>query len=388
MLHRWMASRMALIVSVACGALLIAIPALLALADDDDDTRVSGLRLERRGDEVVTVDLTHKELLDETGNPTDATTPTPEPTQGATPTPTPTPTASTPAAPSGPCEGVAVPAGANLQSVVDAAPDGAALCLAAGTYTTSSPIRPKSGQRFIGAGRDATFVTTDSAPAVFDAKGVSGVVWQNLDISGATGSESCKPSCGRGISGGANSVIDNVRIHDNANAGIGGTDGSVAISNSELDHNGSDAFVGCCAAGIKSANGYTITNSFIHDNLGVGVWCDVGCEGIPFQVLGNTITNNLMGGVRFEISSGPSIVRGNTVQNNNLAGQGGHGGIEINSSQNATVEGNTLGGNNGAGIIANGNRSPGLQNVVIANNSLSGDEVNGCGGGVTCTSNS
>jgi hypothetical protein len=386
--------RLTTIVAGLCAIALLMVPSLLALAGDGVvATVVSGKRLERNGDEVVVA--TSEEGSDEDpakGQPVGggATTPKPAPTGTPTPTPSVTPTASPtpPSTTSGPCQGVDVAPGGDLASAAAGAPAGTTFCLGAGTYRTSAPIRAKNGQEFVGAGRDSTFVTTDSAAAVFDAKGTSGVVWRNLDISGARGSAACKPSCGRGISGGARLVIENVRIHDNANAGIGGTEGGVVISNSELDHNGSPDFVGCCAAGIKSAHGYSISNSSIHDNVGVGVWCDVSCTGIPFEVVGNAITNNQLGGVRFEISSGPAVIKGNVVQGNNRAARGGHGGIEINSSRNAVVEGNTLGGNGGAGIIANGNRSPGLGNVVIANNRLGGDRVSGCGGAVVCNANS
>jgi hypothetical protein len=407
MLARWVTARMSLVITLVCALALVSIPSLMALAGDD--ARVSGKRVTRKGNNVVTVDLTKDDDDDDDDDDEEdeaqaAARPRPRPTSSSTPAPTSTPTPTTtpttattpsgatatapvgpalPSAPSGPCNGTRVPAGSNLASVVSSAPAGATLCLDAGRAAVSSPIRPKSGQRFIGAGMDATSIEGSGVSAVFDAKGVSNVTWQHLAISGAAGSESCKPACGRGISGGAGSRIDHVYIHHNANAGIDGTDGSVVITNSELAFNGSDAFTGCCAAGIKSANGYTISNSYIHDNVGVGVWCDVGCTGIPFQVLDNRIENNLLGGVRFEISSGPTVIRGNTVRNNNRAGQGGHGGIEINSSQNATVENNVLGGNQGAGIIANGSRGP-LGNVVIRNNQLGGDKVSGCGGGVSC----
>jgi hypothetical protein len=392
MSHDRVPSRRTTLVVVLWVTALFALPSLLAVAGDGAATILPGKRLERNGNKVVEVstsDDDDDEDEEEEGNA--AGTPSPQPTATPTPavTPTPTPSASPVPSPgpSGPCQGVDVPPGGNLASVVANAPNGTTFCLQAGTYSTSSPIQPKDGQSFIGAGPGATSVTTASAPAVFDAKGSNGVVWRQLAISGATGSASCKPSCGRGISGGAGSLIENVRIHDNANAGIGGTEGNVVIVSSELDHNGSSAFTGCCAAGIKSANGYSITNSFIHDNHGVGVWCDVGCAGAAFEVSGNRIINNLLGGVRYEISPGPAVIANNVVQNNNRAGQGGHGGIEINSSRNAVVEGNTLGGNGGAGIIANGNRSPGLGNVTIVNNRLGGDSVNGCGGGVVCQGN-
>jgi Right handed beta helix region len=43
-----------------------------------------------------------------------------------------------------------VPAGADLQAAIDAAPVAATLCLKAGTYRIGSPLRPKRGQRLYG----------------------------------------------------------------------------------------------------------------------------------------------------------------------------------------------------------------------------------------------
>jgi hypothetical protein len=280
-----------------------------------------------------------------------------------------------------------VPAGASIQSAINNQPEGATLCLSPGTYNTSSTIKLKSGMKLIGAGRDATFIKTSSAQTVVDARGTTGVLLQSFDVSGAVGTASCKPACGRGITTGVNTVVNDVRSHDNANTGIGGTDGNLLVVNSELDHNGSSEFVGCCASGIKTGKSFEIRNSYVHDNVGVGIWCDVGCSGSGFEVYGNTVTNNVMGGIRYEISAVGAVISGNTVKNNNLSNKGGHGGIEINSSKNAVVVENVLGGNRGAGIIANGGRSPGLGNVRIQNNRMNGDRVGGCGGSISCSAN-
>jgi hypothetical protein len=338
------------------------VPGLVALARYGARI-LPGKRLERRGDGVVTV-------------------PAPRPSsagqdQGGSGRP------ARVAPQAGWCGGVGLTPSDDLQAAIDVHPAGTRFCLAAGTYTVSEPIRPESGDVFVGAGASAAFVVASSAPAVFDASGTSGVEFRRLAISGAVGGESCKPECGRGISGGADLLVYRARLHDNDTAGIGGTDGGMRIVSSEIDHNGSEALIGCCAAGVKSANAYTIVGSSIHDNIGVGVWCDVGCAG-TFLVLDNVITHNVMGGVRYEISPGPAVIRGNTVTGNNLHDQGGHGGIEINSSRNVVIENNVLGGNAGAGIIANGNRSPSLGDVVIRNNELAGDELSGCGDGVVC----
>ncbi|MFN2490332.1 MAG: right-handed parallel beta-helix repeat-containing protein [Actinomycetota bacterium] len=287
----------------------------------------------------------------------------------------------------GRCHGTVAPVGGSLQATVGGAPEGAVLCLQPGTYTTSAPIVPKDGQTLMGSGRKKTFVTTSSADAVFDAKRSTDVVFKRLDISGAVAGQGCEPACGRGIAAGLNTVIKKVRLHHNAVGGVGGSEGNLLITRSELDHNGGESFIGCCAAGVKTGSAFTIEDSYVHDNVGVGIWCDVGCDGTLFVVRDNTVLNNTMGGIRYEISSVPAVIQGNTVQGNNILSEGGHGGIEINSSANVVVQQNVLGSNGGVGVIAGGNRAPGLSNVEIIDNVLQGEDIQGCGAGVSCVGN-
>jgi hypothetical protein len=282
---------------------------------------------------------------------------------------------------------VAVAAGADLGEVVARHPAGTRFCLDAGTFATQDPIALESGDAVIGEGPTETFVVAAGAPTVFDATHTTSVTIRDLDISGAAGAESCKPKCGRGISGGSELRILRARVHDNETAGIGGTDGPMTIRGSELFRNGSEALQGCCAAGVKSANAFTITGSYIHDNVGVGIWCDVGCSG-DFRAIDNVVTSNQRGGIRYETAFGPALIKANRVTANNLVGEAAHGGIEINSSRDVLVTRNTLGGNLVAGIIVGGARSPGTSDVVISNNLLRGDVVAGCQQGVTCAANS
>lgn len=49
-----------------------------------------------------------------------------------------------------PCVGVAVPVGTSIQSAINAAPQGATLCLAAGEHRITDALSPKSGQSIVG----------------------------------------------------------------------------------------------------------------------------------------------------------------------------------------------------------------------------------------------
>ena len=287
------------------------------------------------------------------------------------------------------CEGILVPPGADLQTAIDAAPEGARLCLSPWEYTTSAPIVPKNGQEIVGVAADQTSVSTTTARIVFDVRGKLNVRLADLSVTGAVGNKSCKPECGKGIRPGQYTLIENVRTHHNFALGISAGGPGVVIRNSEIDHNGNAALYGCCAGGVKGVRSYLIENSYVHDNIGNGIWCDVGCVGPEWQVLNNVSTDNTLGGIRYEISGEDTsaLIRGNTVQRNNLRGKGGRGGIEINASRNVVVEYNTLGDNVGPGVIVNGTRPPGVANIMIRYNVLNGDSISKCGGEVTCIDN-
>ena len=55
---------------------------------------------------------------------------------------------------------------------------------------------------------------------------------------------------------------------------------TVLVDDVEIDDNGSAAYLGLLVRGDQSglhANGVTVRNSDVHDNIGNGVWCDVQC---------------------------------------------------------------------------------------------------------------
>ena len=287
------------------------------------------------------------------------------------------------------CRGVRVGPRANLHRAINRAGRGATLCLAAATYRTSSGFRPRNGQRLVGVSRFKTVIRATRAPAVVYARGTVDVTLKKLSVTGAYGTPRCRPQCGKGIVPGADTSIVRVRVHHNRALGIGGAGARLVIRRSRVDHNGHPAFYGCCAGGIKSAWAYKIKKSYVHDNVGVGIWCDVGCRGGRWIVRNNVSVRNTLGGIRYEISGalGSAVIGRNVVRGNNRRGAGGHGGIEINSSRNAVVERNRLRGNAGPGIIVNGRRRPGLANISVRHNSLTNDEIHRCGGPVTCHGN-
>jgi hypothetical protein len=300
------------------------------------------------------------------------------------------------------CDGVHLFPGDNLVERINGT-TGTTFCVHAGTYDLgNASIHPGTGDRLIG---DPVTVVGDgeiSAPTKIVSRSVngvidfvgqaSGVVLENLDLSGAAGDDACKPACGRGVNGhggnASNLTVRYSRIHHNANQGIGGVNGSL-LAHVELDSNGGAAFVGCCAAGVKSIHPYTIRESYIHHNHGNGVWQDV-C-GTDLVVVHNVIKSNHLSGVRYEHNQscpGNATIQHNLIQNNNSSTKANDaGGIAINSAPNADVGFNTFGGNFGAAVYVGGSRGP-HTGTYIHDNALNGDLLVGCHlADVTCERN-
>lgn len=102
-------------------------------------------------------------------------------------------------------------------------------------------------------------------------------------------------------------------------------EGDSAIKNITLDHNeisGNNQddweaqIEGCgCTGGGKfwDVNGATVTNNYVHDNLGTGLWADT--NNIDFLFEGNYIDHNNGEGIWYEISYNATI-RNNTISRN------------------------------------------------------------------------
>ena len=295
------------------------------------------------------------------------------------------------------CTGTTVLPSDNLVAKVSTAVAGTTFCLQAGTYSIgTSSVKPKDNQKLIGVapvvGADGSISAASkivgTGAAIIDVGRARGVVIENLDISGANGVLACKPICGRGISQGVNLTVSYSRIHDNDSTGIGGGGSGMLLSHLEVDHDGSLTFADCCSGGVKSAHAYTIDSSYVHDNIGNGVWQDI-C-GQNFVVTNNHLTRNTYSGARYEHSSscaGSATITGNLVTGNNLALKGGAAGIAVNSAPGAFISNNTMGNNNKFGISIGGTRGP-LTGTTIQNSTMNGDVLKGCAlAVVTCSNN-
>ena len=77
--------------------------------------------------------------------------------------------------------GIRISPGESIQAAVDSNPEGAKFILGAGTHSLSAPIRPKSGQRFIGEG-SAVFTGNSATPVAFKGEAARNVEVRGLII--------------------------------------------------------------------------------------------------------------------------------------------------------------------------------------------------------------
>jgi hypothetical protein len=289
----------------------------------------------------------------------------------------------------------------SLSEVVSANPTGTTFCLASGTYNLTQTVSVQSGDAFVGSESNRPIINVGSANTGFDARNAANVVFENLAVENAqtttsqlTGACNCRPTQGVGIIAAMGIQVFNVLFQGNQGNGMrypGDTSPSYLIVGSQFIDNGSQALVGDSAGGFKATGFGTILNSFFANNIGQGIWCDVGCAGGTWTVEGNWVIYNTQGGIRYEISDGGAVIEGNAVKANY-----GLGGIQIVSSGNVTVDNNVAEGNqpgdiNVATSSERGNRNnPELgvrENVVVEDNTTA-TPVNGCDqSGVTCTGN-
>jgi parallel beta-helix repeat protein len=280
-------------------------------------------------------------------------------------------------------------------------------CIHAGTYDIgTATLQPRPGQTFIGDPVDVgpngeilapTKIKGTSLDGIFYfVRPANGVTIENLDVSGSPATRDKEDpdtkKHGRGLNGNSQKPVLKIRysrFHHNANSGVDGIGPGTVLERVELDHNGSEGYLGCCAGGVKSGNYYTIRNSYVHHNTGYGIWCDMGCDSGVWTILDNLVTDNTVDGIRYEISMNDfgALVRGNVVRRNNTSKKvGGHGGIAIVSSWKSVVSGNVLGGNGNAGIEFKDDNRGSLANNRAFGNNLNGDLLRGCDAlGVACS---
>jgi hypothetical protein len=132
---------------------------------------------------------------------------------------------------------------------------------------------------------------------------------------------------GAALMAGANNVIRDNCLADNGQYGINAYQDGDGITNLVVDHNeiavnntGDTERLqpGCgCSGGVKfwAVKGAQVTDNYVHDNHGVGLWADTNNSGMDFE--GNYISNNENEGLFYEISYN-AYIHDNTFVRNGL----------------------------------------------------------------------
>ena len=265
------------------------------------------------------------------------------------------------------CVGVDIPSGASIARAAESHPAGTTFCLS-GRYQLATPVSPREAQSFRGPaeivgvnGNDTGFHVTSKNVHFFD-----------LDMSGFE-ERAIRCMYGTKIFGG--------RYHHNGvnviGCGLGrSTGGGVIIGGIEADQNGSAAMIGHSSAAIKLAGspGSVVRSSYVHDNVGNGIWFDVDSGSDVHDIVArNQVIGNSMRGIFYEVSRGEVIIRRNTVTGNNTSNTPGASGIGVSSSKNVTIWGNVVQDNSVWAIRANEiDRGYRLENVQIYDNVVDG----------------
>jgi hypothetical protein len=158
-------------------------------------------------------------------------------------------------------------------------------------------------------------------------------------------------------------------------------------------------FLGFTGSGLKATNEVEVKNSYIHDNQGNGLWCDVLCRDSVdhlngFWVHENLVVNDGRAGIRYENVDGSNgseaMIEDNEVRGNSPRAL--RGGVSIVDAQNAVVRNNVFGATTIAGVTYSPNSEsvairatdsgrldrPDLLNVDIMDNVMNGEVIMGC----------
>jgi hypothetical protein len=190
-------------------------------------------------------------------------------------------------------------------------------------------------------------------------------------------------------------------VHITGSDAAGITNAHGTFERIELDDTTQDAnFLGFNGSGMKAVTEVEVKNSYIHDNQGNGLWCDVYCHDSDshpngFWVHDNLVVNNGRAGIRFEqvgdvADAGEALIENNEVHGNSKDAL--RGGVAIHDAQDALVQNNVFGAATIADVVylpnsegvairaTDSGRSdrPDLFNVDIVGNVLNGEVIRGC----------
>ena len=134
---------------------------------------------------------------------------------------------------------------------------------------------------------------------------------------------------GAGIGVGTGSRVRNCDVHHNGQIGIAG-------NGNDILHRGQPHLVeqylwlrsGWEAGGVKIAesDGVTFRGNHVHDNYGLGLWCDVDCRNVVYEEISSRTINMI--GIFHEISF-KAVIRNNVLRHNGRGDRGWFWGADI-----------------------------------------------------------
>ena len=125
-------------------------------------------------------------------------------------------------------------------------------------------------------------------------------------------------------------------VHITGTDAAGITNAHGTFERIELDDTTQDPnFLGFTGSGLKAINEVEVRTSYIHNNQGNGLWCDVYCRDSAdhpngFWVHENLVVDNGRAGIRFEqvgdvTDSGEALIENNEVHGNSTGAVHGGG---------------------------------------------------------------
>ncbi len=119
-----------------------------------------------------------------------------------------------------------------------------------------------------------------------------------------------------------NRVTNNQKLGVFCYVNVPGAAGNMTFQGNEIDSNNqghytqddTPAGIKCFADQDDNAQTVTIIDNYVHDNAASGIWLDTAINGATVQ--GNTVVNNAVNGIHYEVSSGPCDISHNVINGN------------------------------------------------------------------------
>lgn len=235
----------------------------------------------------------------------------------------------------------------DLESVTDSNDPGTTFWLAAGTHHLGdgqyNQVHPKAGNRYVGApgaiidgrhlnqyafgGQEAGVHISYLTIQGFGSAGENfneGVVNHDFATGWVFSHVTVQGNAGAGLLLGTDNVLELSCIRGNGQSGFNAyrPDGgrNLVVDRNEITDNNTDDWEesqpGCgCTAGGKfwDTRGAVVTNNYVHDNRGVGLWADTDNVGFRFQ--GNYFSENDGEALWYEISYNAEIIANTFIRN-------------------------------------------------------------------------